>query len=401
MINVSSLKSLMIPEGEVVKIVDSKGNILWEKLQEIVSSRLPTEYQEVEWVQAASDIGAYLNLGFTFDTSATVRIGMYCVDKNPSYLFGAAENNGIYRFMISAPYGGGADAYAYGSSGSTHQAVSISLIEGELNDIEYSVNSRGVALTNKTNGNSVAGSSITYTMTSDLFLFAQNYNGSVRYGAHRKIKYFQYFDKNGDIVCYLVPCYRKSDGVIGMYDMVRKLFLANVGTGNFTKGDDVQITNQVLLSTEEDDSTIYNNGLGYKDGCRVRSGGAEVATETGSCTGFIKAKAGGVVRLAGFNVEDVSTNNAINVYDVNHSVLGQIVANYPDAGYGLFTDSGGYIKYGWGNEFGVKQEKAGVYAWTLPPVESIAYIRVTGSSGEYLVYPGSTMIVTINEDIEL
>ena len=155
--------------------------------------------------------------------------------------------------------------------------------------------------------------------------------------------------------------------------------------------------NQVLISTEVDDVTIYNNGLGYKDGYRIRSGGAEGSQSNASCTGYIKAKQGETVRMSGWDLEDPGVSNAINVYDASHNNLGQITPSYPTAGYGLFTTSGGCLNYGWGKEFGVKQEKAGVYAWTLPPVESIAYIRVTGYTGG----DGSKMIVTINEDIEL
>ena len=35
----------------------------------------------------------------------------------------------------------------------------------------------------------------------------------------------------------MVPCYRKADGVIGMYDLVAENFVA--GSGNLTKGADV------------------------------------------------------------------------------------------------------------------------------------------------------------------
>lgn len=38
----------------------------------------------------------------------------------------------------------------------------------------------------------------------------------------------------------LVPCYRKSDTVIGMYDLKTKQFFTNAGTSNFEKGPDVQ-----------------------------------------------------------------------------------------------------------------------------------------------------------------
>lgn len=36
-----------------------------------------------------------------------------------------------------------------------------------------------------------------------------------------------------------VPCYRKSDGVIGLYDTINKEFKINEGTGSFTKGPDI------------------------------------------------------------------------------------------------------------------------------------------------------------------
>lgn len=39
-----------------------------------------------------------------------------------------------------------------------------------------------------------------------------------------------------EIVCALVPCYRRTDGVPGMYDTVNKLFLENKGTGSLSYG---------------------------------------------------------------------------------------------------------------------------------------------------------------------
>lgn len=91
----------------------------------------------------------------------------------------------------------------------------------------------------------------------------------------------------------------------------------------------------------------------------------------------------------------VTNANAINVYDGNHANLGQITANNPIYGYGIF-DSAQYKSYNWGGENGVKEEKTGVYAWTIPTGADIAYIRVTGYTGG----DGSKMIVTINEEIE-
>ena len=36
-----------------------------------------------------------------------------------------------------------------------------------------------------------------------------------------------------------IPCYRKSDNVIGMYDLVEEKFYTNQGNGEFLKGRDI------------------------------------------------------------------------------------------------------------------------------------------------------------------
>lgn len=46
--------------------------------------------------------------------------------------------------------------------------------------------------------------------------------------------------KDGDTVKFIgIPCYRKSNGEIGMYDIISETFFTNIGTGTFTKGADV------------------------------------------------------------------------------------------------------------------------------------------------------------------
>lgn len=44
------------------------------------------------------------------------------------------------------------------------------------------------------------------------------------------------FSENGSLMVDLVPCYRRSDGVIGLYDKVNDIFYTNKGTGEFLKG---------------------------------------------------------------------------------------------------------------------------------------------------------------------
>ncbi len=150
--------------------------------------------------------------------------------------------------------------------------------------------------------------------------------------------------------------------------------------------------NWVRYSTEADGVTIYNGGLGYKDGKRIRSGGAEGDQASSSVTGFIPVKGGDIVRLSGYDATGNSTADAINVYDASKAHLGQAVANYPHAGYGIFAAGAAYSSYGWAT---VKEGPSGVWSWTVPPHIDIAFMRVTG----YTRGDGSTMIVTVNEEI--
>lgn len=54
-----------------------------------------------------------------------------------------------------------------------------------------------------------------------------------------RIYYLELYDSNDDLIAQYLPCYRKSDNVIGMYDTVAGVFYPNNGTGTFTKGGDV------------------------------------------------------------------------------------------------------------------------------------------------------------------
>lgn len=53
-----------------------------------------------------------------------------------------------------------------------------------------------------------------------------------------RIKYVR-IQRDGELVYNFVPCVRKSDSVIGMYDTVTETFFTNIGTGDFTKGENV------------------------------------------------------------------------------------------------------------------------------------------------------------------
>jgi hypothetical protein len=64
---------------------------------------------------------------------------------------------------------------------------------------------------------------------------------------------------------------------------------------------DYKSINKILTSTEANSTSIYNNGLGYKQGYRVRSAGAEEAANS-IISGYIKVKDNDIIRISGFNL---------------------------------------------------------------------------------------------------
>lgn len=141
------------------------------------------------------------------------------------------------------------------------------------------------------------------------------------------------------------------------------------------------------------DGSIYNGGLGYKRGYRVRSGGAEQATTYTSCSGYIPVSPGDVVRISNCQFDYESNSNAINVSDASFTNIGQFTML--PAHYGIFLESGNdaYVSTS------VIQEKEGVWKWIVPPEDlGIAYIRLT----VYDQVSGSPyeMIATVNEEID-
>ena len=65
----------------------------------------------------------------------------------------------------------------------------------------------------------------------------RTYSGTVQSG--RAKMYYLLLSNNMQKKLELIPCYRQSDSVAGMYDRVAKAFYTNNGTGSFTVGGDI------------------------------------------------------------------------------------------------------------------------------------------------------------------
>ena len=72
------------------------------------------------------------------------------------------------------------------------------------------------------------------TSSTNVLAFGHRSGGYYLKGKIQSLKMWS----DGDLVRNYVPCYRKSDNVIGLYDTVNNVFYTNAGTGTFNKGSD-------------------------------------------------------------------------------------------------------------------------------------------------------------------
>jgi len=172
-------------------------------------NRLPSEYQEVEWIERDVE-GAII----TIESDDLNMIGC------DIYITVAVLSTSGERAY--AGYSG-SDAWElyFRSSlwGNRGVANKLSVIESTV----YDVGKKGT------------------THLKILDVYANFTLGHYRYGGYQsKNRYYQLcIEKDEVLMRNMIPCYRKSDGEVGMYDIVTGKFYTNTGNGTFTKGADV------------------------------------------------------------------------------------------------------------------------------------------------------------------
>lgn len=157
-------------------------------------------------------------------------------------------------------------------------------------------------------------------------------------------------------------------------------------------GTFANFTNQVPISTDTD-GNVYN-GTGYKDGWRIRSGGAEAENENATITGYIPYVKGDKLYIYP-SFTGINTSNTVNFYDSTFASLGQICDN--GSAYGFCNQNPSAFKTQAINGISVLDLSNN----TVAGVENIAYVRIGNSidASHSVITSGAEMIITKNEEI--
>lgn len=206
--------------------------------------RLPAEFQEVEWIESDQTNGTvYIELNYSpivtdkifYKITNSVKrswpqgtpMGVIGNNTNNRFIVAAVDNRteyfGIFNGVGAKTYNF-EDVYDVPYEAEIHNNLIVITVDGVETLISY-------------------GTLGTTTDNFNLCLFTRNISGvpstSTNYLADRKMYYFTAYDSNDNAIIDLVPCYRKSNNEIGLYDLVNSYFYTNDGTGTFSKGPDV------------------------------------------------------------------------------------------------------------------------------------------------------------------
>ena len=196
--------------------------------------KLPDEYQEVEYIESTGT--QYIKTNYIpqkFD-SIKCLFSLSEFDESLTYWTLFSAGTGTYQLiLLLAKASGGVDGayYKYFASGTASKFNFSPNIDTKY---EININSNGIISCN----DYTAQSNYQNAVNTPLYLMRRANNASPFKG---KIYNFNIIN-NGINMINLVPCYRKSDNEIGMYDTISQTFYTNQGTGTFLKGNDVNKT---------------------------------------------------------------------------------------------------------------------------------------------------------------
>lgn len=220
----SGVPPIVIHNCKAAKLVDYKifGNSK-------VISRLPAEYQEVEYLEGLGDQYFEIDHLPNQDTSSK---GKYQI-----------TDVTLGRVLFGTRVSGSQQFYGFNWGGGMPYKYYNSYYTGALCPNQYTINDQIHTFYKKKKELYVDDVLIhTHTYQQDweakykTVVFACNNNGVIGLWAVARIFWLQFYDED-TLAVDLVPCYRKSDNKPGMYDLVNDVFYTNQGSGEFLMGN--------------------------------------------------------------------------------------------------------------------------------------------------------------------
>lgn len=191
-------------------------------------SILPSEYQQVEWIK--SDGNQYIDTGITFNHGIKISATMGWINSpsNLKALFGARTQTGNYRFFVISVSSRINISYV------TDIDTNITIISNELYDFVFDTTQDEIfkyAIDGVEYSRNI--SNLSTNTTGYIFAYHRGNDNTVQAITAAIYKSMKIQNAEGVTLFNGIPCYRISDGEVGIYDIATNRFLSNLGTGDF------------------------------------------------------------------------------------------------------------------------------------------------------------------------
>lgn len=185
------------------------------------------EFTKLDYIQSSGT--QYIDTGVQATNKTVVEAELFTNSTENKNWFGGSAGTSYSNFSFNSWKQNQAE-YQYGSSNTwNHPNVSDNVIGSK-----FKVTFGNGAL--KINDTKIVDLSTTaFTDTKNIFIFVRN--GGTAY-ISGKLYSFKIYDGT-NMIKNFIPCKRKSDGVVGLYDTYNNVFHTNQGTGEFTAGNPI------------------------------------------------------------------------------------------------------------------------------------------------------------------
>lgn len=200
-----------------------------------------TLYQRVEYIESAEEeTYPYIITDFYADNTCGVELIASFPTMADRVPMGSREDSGATRFYCVYPLSTSTVYYGFNTGLSISCTTKVNTVYRLQTNF---LNSRLVGVYEE-DGTRMVNASISATLTDQtapvaIFGYISASSGSV--ASRREYKLYSARCSRGhEVVREYIPCYRKADGVIGLYEKFTGAFLTNEGDGEFAKGADVE-----------------------------------------------------------------------------------------------------------------------------------------------------------------
>lgn len=208
-----------------------------------VFSQVPEEYSRLDYIQ--SNGAQWIDTGVHTKNGNKVIADLEFISLGNTAIFGTYTGDYLATFGLSA-----SNKWEYRDSLSWRTASQTAALNTRYTiEFVYGLNSQYLKVNNT---NVISNTYILSTNTSSVnaALFARKTSG-IECLARIKLYNFQFWEDENTLTRNFIPVKRKSDNVIGMYDIVNNVFYTNNGSSTFSAGSPYLETANVKIFKEE------------------------------------------------------------------------------------------------------------------------------------------------------